>query len=100
MAVHGLLGTVYQPSNDWLRIRVDFVKRRSLKNISKTRIAVAAFLSVILSLSVVAPAAAARIYNPDTNVWEDATAVKARTKRGSAIARTVVNYETKFKPVS
>ena len=98
MAVHGLLGTVYQPSDDWLRFRVDFVKRRSLKNISKTRIAVAAFLSAILSLSVVAPAAAARIYNPDSNVWEDSTTVKARTKRGSPIARTIVSYETKYKP--
>ncbi len=98
MAVHGLLGTVYQPSSDWLRIRVDFVKRRSLKHISKTRIAVAAFLSAILSLSVVAPAAAARIYNADTNVWEEATTVKSRTKRGKAIARVTVDYDTKFKP--
>jgi lipoprotein-anchoring transpeptidase ErfK/SrfK len=69
-----------------------------LKNISKTRTAVAVFLSAILSLSLVAPVAAARVYNLDTNVWEEATTVKSRSKRGSPIARTVVNYETKYKP--
>jgi lipoprotein-anchoring transpeptidase ErfK/SrfK len=75
-----------------------FVERRSLKNMSKRRIAVAGVLSAILTLSLIAPAAAARIYNPDTNVWEDAGTVKARTKRGSPIARTIVDYETTFKP--
>jgi lipoprotein-anchoring transpeptidase ErfK/SrfK len=65
---------------------------------SKSRIAVAAVLSAILSVSLVAPATAARIYNADTNMWEDAGTVKTRNKRGSPIAKTIVNYETKFKP--
>lgn len=97
-AVHGSSGTVYLLWNCWPESGSIFVKRRSLKNMSKTRIAVAAFLSAILSLSVVAPATAARVYNPDSNVWEDSTTVKARSKRGSPIARTIVDYETKLRP--
>jgi len=65
---------------------------------SKSRIAVAAVLSAILSVSMVAPAAAARVYNADTNTWEEPSVVKARTKRGSPIAKQIVNYETKYKP--
>lgn len=74
-----------------------FVKRRSLKKMSKNRIAVAA-MAAILTLSLAAPAAAARVYNFDTNMWEEATAVQARNKRGSPIAKTIVDYETKYKP--
>ena len=44
-----------------------FVKRRSLKNMSKRRVAVAGILSAILTLSLIGPAAAARVYNADTN---------------------------------
>ena len=55
-------------------------------------------MAAILSLSLVAPAAAARVYNADTNAWEDATTVKARNKRGSPIAKTIVDYDTKYKP--
>jgi len=65
---------------------------------SITRIALAAALSAILSVSLVAPAAAARVYNPDSNLWEESTTVAARSKRGSAIAKAIVDYETTLKP--
>ncbi|WP_374625414.1 L,D-transpeptidase [Devosia sp.] len=65
---------------------------------NKTRIVVAAALSALLSFSLVAPATASRVFNPDTNMWEDASAVRAKSKRGSPIARQMVDYETKLKP--
>ncbi len=64
---------------------------------SKSKILVAAILSAIITASLVVPAAAARVYNPDSNLWEDAGTVKARNKRGSPIARTIVDYETTLK---
>lgn len=75
-----------------------FVKRRSLTKMTKMRIVFAALVAAILSFSLVAPAAAARVYNADTNTWEEATQVKARNKRGSAIPKEIVAYETKLKP--
>ena len=65
---------------------------------NKTRLVVAAGLSAILSLSLIAPAAASRIYNPDTNLWEDTTTVKAKSRRGSPIKRELISYETKYRP--
>ncbi len=68
---------------------------------TKIRLAVVALLSAILSVSLVAPATASRVYNPDTNLWEDSTTLQSRTsssKRGSAIKREVVTYETKLRP--
>ncbi|QEE22723.1 L,D-transpeptidase [Youhaiella tibetensis] len=62
----------------------------------KTVIAVA--LSALLSISLVAPVSAARIYNPDTNTWEDASVVATRSKRGSPIKREVVSYSGKYAP--
>ncbi|MDP3317266.1 MAG: L,D-transpeptidase [Devosia sp.] len=49
-------------------------------------------------MSLVVPASAARVYNADTNTWEDATQVKARNKRGSSIPIELVAYETKLMP--
>jgi lipoprotein-anchoring transpeptidase ErfK/SrfK len=69
-----------------------------LKNMSKIRILIAAVLSAILTASLVTPAMAKRQYNPDTQLWEEVGASKASTRRGKAIAKTIVNYETKFKP--
>ncbi len=77
-----------------------FVKRRSLTKMTKMKIVIAALLSAILSISLVVPASAARVYNIDTNTWEDATQVKARNKRGSSIPKELVAYETKLKPGS
>ena len=65
---------------------------------NKTRIAVAALLSALVTFSMIAPAAAARIYNPDTNNWEEASVVRAKSKRGSAIPRQIVAYNTKYRP--
>jgi len=65
---------------------------------TKTKIVVAALLTAILSFSLVAPAAASRIYNPDSNTWEDAGTVRAKGKRGSSIAKQNVDYDTKLRP--
>src|SRR5690606_34657758 len=73
-------------------------QRRSLTKMTKLKIVFAALVAALLSISLVAPAAAARIYNADTNTWEDASAVQARTKRGSAIPKEIVSYSTKLRP--
>jgi lipoprotein-anchoring transpeptidase ErfK/SrfK len=75
-----------------------FVKRRSLTKMTKLRIVFAALVAAIMSMSLVVPAAAARVFNHDTNSWEEASAVKARNKRGSAIPKEIVSYQTKHKP--
>ncbi len=64
----------------------------------KTAVAVA--LTALLSLSTIAPVAAARVFNPDTSMWEEPSVVQARNKRGSAIKKEIVAYETKLKPGS
>lgn len=65
-------------------------------NSFKTAIAVA--LSALISISLAAPASAARVYNPDNNSWEEASVVAAKSKRGSPIKREVVSYDGKFAP--
>ena len=62
----------------------------------KTLVALA--LAALLALATVAPVSAARIYNPDTNTWEERSAVVARGKRGSPIKRELVSYQSKYKP--
>jgi lipoprotein-anchoring transpeptidase ErfK/SrfK len=62
--------------------------------------AVAVVLTALLSLTTIAPVTAARVYNADTNVWEDATTVATRNKRGSSIQKEIVSYESKYKPGS
>lgn len=70
-----------------------------MKNISMTKVVVAALLSAILSLSLAAPATAAkRVYDPVTDTWSDAGAVKTGSKRGKAIPKEIVSYRTKYKP--
>jgi lipoprotein-anchoring transpeptidase ErfK/SrfK len=64
---------------------------------TKTKIAIAAVLSAILSISTIGTANAARVYNPDTNRWEEPSVVATRSKRGSPIAKTIVDYETNYK---
>lgn len=63
-----------------------------MKNI---RSFIAVFLAALLSLSTVMPVTAARIYNTDTNTWEDADKVRAG-RRGSGIRKTIVDYESKY----
>lgn len=61
----------------------------------KLKSVIAVFLAALLSLSTIMPVTAARIYNVDTNTWEDADQVRAG-RRGSSIRKTIVDYETKF----
>jgi lipoprotein-anchoring transpeptidase ErfK/SrfK len=65
---------------------------------NKLKTAFAVALAALLSLSTIAPVAAARVYNADTNVWEEPSVAVTRNKRGSSIKREVVSYETKLKP--
>jgi lipoprotein-anchoring transpeptidase ErfK/SrfK len=69
-----------------------------LIKITTMRTVFVALFAAILSFSLVAPAAAARVYNFDTNTWEEAAPAKTRGNRGSAIPKEVVTYETKLKP--
>lgn len=61
---------------------------------------IAIFGAVLLSLSAVAPAAAALVYNHDTKSWEtESEAAKNKTTvRGSKIRKTVVDYTGKYRP--
>lgn len=61
------------------------------------RTALAACMAALFSLSAIVPASAARVYNADTNTWEEASFVKAG-RRGSSIKRTVVEYDSQYKP--
>ena len=63
----------------------------------KLKTAVAVALAALLSLTTVAPVAAARVYNADTNTWEEPSA-RTGGRRGSAIKKQIVSYETKYKP--
>lgn len=49
------------------------------------------------ALITAAPAEAKRVYNPDTNRWEEVTAAPGY-HRGRAIPREVVPYVTRYKP--
>lgn len=64
----------------------------------KLNFAMALGLSLLISASAVLPAAAARVYNADTNMWEDATAVATRNRGGSPIQKSIVEYQTNLKP--
>lgn len=59
---------------------------------------IAILCAALLSFGTVAPAAAARIYNPDSNQWEEASAVATRSRGGSPIRREIVDYASKHKP--
>ena len=68
---------------------------------TKLKIVFAVALAALLSLTtLVTPAFAARIYNLETNVWEEATVVQQRNRRGSAVPKEIVDYETRYKPGS
>jgi lipoprotein-anchoring transpeptidase ErfK/SrfK len=64
---------------------------------TKIRTICALLFVALFSLSSVVPAMASRVYNPDTNTWEDAS-TRAAGRRGSKIRKTVVDYETKYAP--
>jgi lipoprotein-anchoring transpeptidase ErfK/SrfK len=67
---------------------------------NKLRTAFAIALATLLSVSTIAPVSAARVYNPDTNNWEEPSERTAQSRRGSAIKRKLVDYQTKLKPGS
>ena len=67
---------------------------------NRLKIVFAVAAATLFSLSSIAPVAAARIFNPDTALWEEASVALTRNKRGSPIKREVVSYETKLKPGS
>lgn len=58
---------------------------------------VTVIVAVLVSLSMIMPGTAARVYNPTTNSWEE-PGVATSSRRGSSIRKQVVNYETKYKP--
>ena len=64
----------------------------------KLRTAMAVGLTLLLSATSVMPTMAARVYNADTNTWEEPTPIQARARRGSPIKKEVVDYATRYKP--
>jgi lipoprotein-anchoring transpeptidase ErfK/SrfK len=64
---------------------------------TKLKPMIAAIISALLVLSmIVEPVAAARVYNWDTNQWEERTTI-VRGRATNPIPREVVAYETTFK---
>lgn len=55
-------------------------------------------LSIILSASTVMPTMAARVYNPDTNTWEQPAPQSTSRRRGSPIAKELVDYTGAYQP--
>lgn len=65
---------------------------------NKLKTAMAIGLSVLLTAGVVLPVSAARVYNPDKNVWEEASVVATRNRGGSPIKKQIVDYQSNYKP--
>lgn len=62
---------------------------------------IAAIISALLALSmIIDPVAAARVYNWDTNQWEERPTMLTRGRATNPIPREVVAYETSLKPGS
>jgi lipoprotein-anchoring transpeptidase ErfK/SrfK len=55
-------------------------------------------LSILLAVGMAAPSQAARVYNADTNVWEEASVVATRSRGNSPVKKQIVDYATKYKP--
>jgi lipoprotein-anchoring transpeptidase ErfK/SrfK len=65
---------------------------------NKLKTAFAIALAALLSIATIAPVSAARVYNYDTNTWEEPSAATSRSSRkGSSIPRKLINYETTLK---
>jgi lipoprotein-anchoring transpeptidase ErfK/SrfK len=64
---------------------------------NKLKTAFAIALAALLSIAAVAPVSAARVYNFETNTWEEPAAAKSRGRKGSSIPRKLINYETNLK---
>jgi lipoprotein-anchoring transpeptidase ErfK/SrfK len=65
---------------------------------NKLRTATAILLSALLTFSMIAPASAARVYNPNTNSWDEPKVATSKGRKGSAIKREIVSYQGKYKP--
>jgi lipoprotein-anchoring transpeptidase ErfK/SrfK len=61
---------------------------------NKLKTAFAIALAALLSMAAVAPVSAARVYNFETNTWEEPSAVTTRARRGSSIPRKLIDYQT------
>jgi len=64
----------------------------------KMKSAAAVGLSFLLAFSAVVPTMAARVYNPNSNTWEEAAAVQTRTRGGSPVRRETVEYAGNYRP--
>lgn len=62
------------------------------------KFALAIGMSAVLSVSAMAPAAAAQWYNPSTNQFENVEASATSGRSGSPIKKSIVDYETTQKP--
>lgn len=70
---------------------------RKLTKMKIARSASALFLAAALTAGSVAPSFAARVYNAETNTWEEPS-VRNTGRRYHAIKREIVDYETKYRP--
>ena len=59
--------------------------------------AVAVVLSIMLTVGMAVPSQAARVYNPDTNTWEEPSVVATRSRGGSPVKKQIVDYDTDYK---
>jgi lipoprotein-anchoring transpeptidase ErfK/SrfK len=64
---------------------------------NKDKAFTAIVLSLLMAFSVVAPVSAARVYNADTNTWEEPTAAAIRARGGSPVKRELIDYESRYK---
>ena len=64
---------------------------------NKLKTAFAIALAALLSMAAVAPVSAARVYNFETNTWEEPSVATSRGRRGSSIPRKLIDYETNLK---
>jgi len=63
------------------------------------RLVIVTMMTAILGYATIGTAVAGtRVYNFDTNQWEEATTVRAKSKRGNPIPRQIVDYKTSLKP--
>lgn len=60
--------------------------------------AMAIMLSIILAAGMALPSQAARVYNPDTNTWEEPSVATTRNRGGSPIKKALVDYQTSYQP--
>ncbi|MDB5562808.1 MAG: hypothetical protein JWN11_2226 [Hyphomicrobiales bacterium] len=65
---------------------------------NKFKTAIAVAVSALATVMMAAPAMAARVYNPDTNTWEQPSVVIANSKRANPIPKQLVSYDGPYKP--